>query len=126
MIFRSTFMEDSNAVNCARITGFQTDPDEEGTPLVQADIDEIKYWAFSGDEVVSGHNGVELDPAEVIFDELQGWGKDSTGYNFKHNVQATAFPSGNVVGRIYYKFTNTDGDVMHLEYVGRVRNLLSS
>lgn len=126
MIFKSKFMEDSNAVNAARITGMQTSPDEEGTPLVQADFQEIKYWAYAGSEVVSGHNGVELDPAEVIFDDLQGWSKDDVGFNFKHNVPASAFPIGDIVNRIIYKFTNVDDDVAHLEFIGRVRQVLSS
>jgi len=126
MIFKSSFTEDSNSLNLARLTQLATSPDEEGTPLVQADLTEIKYWAYSGDEVVSGHDEVTLDVSDVIFDTLQGWAKDSVGYNFRHNVAATAFPSGNVIGSIIYKFTNTDGDVMHLEFKGRVANLLSS
>jgi len=126
MIYRSTFTEDSNSLNLARLTGLPSAPDTEGTPLVQADFASITYWAYSNDVVVDGHDGVSLDPADVIFDTLQGWEADETGYNFRHNVAATAFPTGGTIGHVIYKFVNTDGDVMHLDYTGRVKEILSS
>jgi hypothetical protein len=126
IIFRSTFTEDSTAVNMARLTGLEPSPDEEGTPIVQADISEIKYWAYTNDEIVEGHDGIELEVDEVIFDDLQGWNVDEVGFNFKHVVDHSAFPIGGTIGTIEYKFTHNDGLVKRFKFKGRVEETLNS
>ena len=83
MIVRSYLTEDSTHVLRARVTDLPTAPDEEGEPLVQADFESIEYTVHLDDDVVAGHNDANLDPEDVIFDELQGWDKDSVGFNFK-------------------------------------------
>src|SRR4051812_31859089 len=43
--------------------------------------------------------------ASAIFDTLQtdsAWSKDSTGYNFKHSLPATAFPTAGHVYLVVY------------------------
>lgn len=57
--------------------------------------------------------------ASVVFDTLQtgaAWSIDSTGYNFKHDIAATAFPSGNHFYVVEYKFTPAAGEVFFVEY----------
>ena len=124
MIIKSRFVEDSTATIRARITALPTDVD--GVPLVQADFDTIELFAYSNGELVNGFNGVNLDPAEVIYDELQPWEIDDVGFNFKYSISPNAFPTGNVVGQVLVKFTTTAGEVDHVEFKGRIQNVLSS
>ena len=54
-----------------------------------------------------------------VFDALQTdayWTQDTTGYNFKHAMPATAFPTANNVYRVEYKFTPTSGAVFYVEF----------
>lgn len=104
-------------INLARIVG------SEGTNMQQADFASLSgsssgdcgvtatYSIFLLDDqdadrrsVVSGHQHVTIDIADVVFDTLVDddlWDVDDTGYNFKHTIlicDTTAFA---VAGRRY-------------------------
>lgn len=57
--------------------------------------------------------------ASVVFDALQttaAWSFDDTGFNFKHDLAATAFPDAGHVYHVEYKFTPTSGSVFYVVY----------
>ena len=106
----SNVIEDSAAQVLARVLA-------DGVAVVQADISAISYSVFDhsalGDPVVGGHDGVALTVADVVFDTLQTdarWTKDATGYNFRHAIAGTAFPTGGHRYRIEYTFTPISGN----------------
>jgi len=103
-----TIFAESTQANLARIVTVELEE------VKQADCDSIEYTIYLLDDAdasvltpVEGHSGVSLDPAEVIFDELQtvGWTVDATGYNFRHVPDITeheAFPTPQRVYLIVY------------------------
>jgi hypothetical protein len=106
-------IEDSGATFLARIHG------NAGTAITPATISSIAFNVFSlnapSTVVLSGTCTV----SSTVFDTLQTdaiWTKDSTGYNFKYAMAATAFPTGNVRYRVSFKFTPTSGEVFHALY----------
>ena len=68
----------------------------EGATLKRADVASIAYTIYSVDAAgrlaaVDGHDGVVLDLAAVMFDELftgKPWDAvaDASGYNFRHTI----------------------------------------
>jgi len=54
----------------------------------------ITYSVYSaGGAVVGSLENQSLVVSSVIYDTLQGWPQDATGYNFLHAVGPTGFPS---------------------------------
>jgi hypothetical protein len=70
-------------------------------PITQADISSITYTITdtSTGTAVSGHDNASLTVSDVVFDTLQtptldaSWEIDSTGYNFRHDIAGTGWPS---------------------------------
>lgn len=77
-----------------RLTRPSTSPGSSGTPLVQADITSITYTLrrlYKGKwTTVEDHDAVSLTIANVIYDTLQAWGADTTGYNFQHVIDESS------------------------------------
>lgn len=117
-VFIGTVFEDGGAAIMGRVQI------HDGSNAQQADITSITYSVFdvtgkTPDTAISGHSGASLTVADVIFDALQTdsrWTKDTTGYNFRQNIAATAFPTGNHVYEVEYKFTPATGEVFWVKY----------
>jgi len=83
----------------------------DGTPVTQADVASARYSVSLLDEndpdaatPVTGHTGVAVDVASLIFDGLQLddlWDVDGTGYNFRHVLDVSAQPAFATAGRSY-------------------------
>lgn len=61
------------------------------------------------DALVEGYESVAITVDDVIPLSLpRAWGKDGTGYNFRHVVPAEAF-AANALHRVVYRFVDSDG-----------------
>lgn len=99
--------EDAGATCMARVYG------NAATAITQATISSITcavYDLTTGSSVVTPSVVV----ATSVFDTLQTdarWTADATGYNFRYDLPATAFPTGDRRYRIEFVFTPTSGAV---------------
>lgn len=103
---------DSGSTLLARVYG------TAGTYLTQATTSSI---TCAVNDITTGSPVSVITPsivvASVIFDTLQTggmWTKDSTGYNFRHAMPATAFPDAAHVYEVVYTVTPTSGAVFAL------------
>lgn len=95
-----------------------------GSNATQAGISSITYSVFdlssrTPTTPITGHDAAALTVSQVIFDTLQTdgrWSEDSTGYNFRHEVAATAFPTGGHRYRIEYRITPASGQVFVVSF----------
>jgi len=114
-IFGTAF-KNGTAVLLARIV------DSDGDDVQQADVTAVKYSVFEIDPcrpdnltVVAGHDNVSLSVSQVIYDTLQTgglWTVDSTGYNFRHEINvssAEAFPKAGAQYQVRYELTPAAG-----------------
>lgn len=108
-----TCKENSGKTLRARING------HAATPITQASLTTFKYAVTkysSRDDAIEDTNGTvvvaetALTISAVIFDALQSWDVDSTGYNMAHALAATSFPDGNVWYRVEYWADPTSGE----------------
>ena len=94
-VFAQDVLEDSDAVVLLYFDA------HDGSAAQQADITSITYKVIdtTTGSTVSGHDGAALDKTVVIFDTLQTHPRwtFSTGFNFKHQLLYTAFPTGDVI-----------------------------
>ncbi len=104
----------TGAAFMARIRG------SDGSYVTQAATTSI---AYAVSDVTTGASVSVITGSPVVsstvFDTLQtdaAWSKDSTGYNFKHSLAATAFPTIGHVYLVVYTFTPAAGDVYKAEY----------
>jgi hypothetical protein len=111
-----TAFKNGTAVLMARIV------DSDGDNIQQTDVSAVKYSVYELDScrpdnltVVDGHEDVTLTVADVVYDSLQTgglWTVDSTGYNFRHEINVTsaeAFPKAGAQYQVRYQLTPTDG-----------------
>jgi len=117
-LFRGQFDQAANATLLARIADMPTTPFAEGTPYVAADVASIVCTVTVGGTQTWT---ASLVPADVISGTLQGWPRDTLGYNFRHALPAAALPTGDALATIVYLLTLADGYVCSLEYFGPVR-----
>lgn len=107
----------------ARILGW------DGSAITQADISAAEYSIYELDPddpdlrtAVDGHEGVSLEVASVIFNDLQTdlvWTVDETGYNFRHTIDIStdaAFPKAETPYLVEYKLTPTSGQVILVRF----------
>lgn len=83
----------------------------EGTPLTRAQISSISITAkdlWSDDTTLSA---TEIDKNAAVFDTPLAWAEDSTGFNFRYNVPASAFPSKGHKYQVAVTWTLADGRV---------------
>jgi hypothetical protein len=125
-IFGTAF-KNGTAVLMARIV------DAAGANVLQAGIAAIEYAVYELDPcrpdnlaAVSGHDGVSLTVANVIYNSLQTgglWTIDEVGYNFRHEIDvstAEAFPKAGTQYQIRYELTPTTGQKTIVRFQLRV------
>lgn len=107
-IKRANVFEDGGASLMARVVG------NNGASITQAGISTITYAVYdlhAGTEIVAS---TSLTVSAVVFDTLQTdarWTEDTTGYNFRHDIAANVFTTGDLTYRVEYKFTPSSGAV---------------
>ena len=107
----------------ARVVG------DANAAVAQADIASIVYSVYTLDpddpddqEVIDGHEDVALTVADVVFDSLQTdsrWTVDSTGYNFRFEIDVSsdeAFPVRGDVYLVRAELKPTSGQVIVVEW----------
>lgn len=103
--------------------------DWTATAIQVADIAAVEYtvYALDDDDVdaqtpVTGHEGVALVVAEVVFDTLQTddrWTVDTTGYNFAYTIDVSSYAAFSVRGARYlvvFTLTPVVGQAIQLAY----------
>ncbi len=125
--FAGKVSEDGTFSVLARITSLDGTGLEvvagEGNVLTQADIASITCKVFDLGTNRNNTSGTEVTPAPSlavatnVFDTLRttGWGQDSYGYNFRHDVSASYVPDGGEWVLLEYKITLTAGGVAWLK-----------
>jgi hypothetical protein len=111
-----TVWERGGAVVMARVQGTRTSGVADN--MDQSDIDGVTYWVYekytSGYIATSDNASQALTVADVVYNTLQTdnrWTVDSTGYNFRHTLTSTAFPTGGRAYRAQYLFNpNKSGE----------------
>jgi hypothetical protein len=125
-IFGTAF-KNGSAVLMARIV------DSSGANVQQAGIAAIEYSIYEIDPcrpdslvAVTGHDGVSLVVADVIYNSLQTgglWSVDAVGYNFRHEIDVStsaAFPKAGVHYQVRYELTPTTGQKTIVRFQLRV------
>lgn len=135
--FEVKWQEDGSATALARIaarngSGSATGVDGEGNWLQQADISTITFKVFDLDSDTPG-TATESGSVTIVTSVLDTpvtaqtiWTKDTTGYNFLHDLPATYFPSGNRRYQVEYKVTLTGGGVFHGIFTGTAQPVRGS
>lgn len=111
MIYEDTVVvnEDSAFSLLARVT------DTVGTVLTQSDVSSIEYQIYPEDSTTAHVGATSLTVSSVIYDTLQthaAWIKDTTGYNFRHDVAATVLLDPDVTYLVEHKFTLATGTII--------------
>lgn len=99
-----TANEDSGGCLMARVYG------KDAALIQQADFGTITVYWRRGD-VTSSISSSSLSPSTVVFDTLQTdarWTADDTGYNFRWDWDAVAFPDPGLY-RVTVRFAPTSG-----------------
>jgi len=107
----------------ARVVG------EDAQPVTQADISSAKCSVYLLDDddpdsrtAVTGHAGVALVVADLIFDTLQNddlWTVDEVGYNLRHVLDVSANQAFAIAGRRYlveFELTAAAGQVILVRF----------
>ena len=121
---RGTAFEQSTPAMLARLVG------PAGQHVVPADLASCYYSIFQVDLAnhdtltpVDGHDDVELDVNEVFYDSLQtdaAWTRDAVGYNFRHDLDASAnepLPTAGLTYQVRYEATAIDGHRLVWRYL---------
>ena len=128
--FAIVLKEDGSATILGRITarggtGAATGVDGEGNFLKQADIDTITCSIFDLDGTTpdTAISTPTVTKTTSVLDTPVTtaviWTKDSTGYNFIHDLSATSFPEPGRRYEIEYKATLNGGIIFHGLYAGQ-------
>jgi len=120
VLTRGATWEDSGCSVMARVTG------QDGEAITQASITAITCTVFQAGTSV-GTPAVVV--ADSVFDTLQTdsrWTIDDTGYNFRHDVPAVSFATGDKIYRLEYKFDPAAGENFHIVFEIHARGLLTS
>ncbi len=124
-IYEVTAWEDTGVSLMARVEG------TDGANIQQADVSSIAYSVYdittlgSSSEATSG----SLTVSDVVYDTLQTdnrWDRDTTGYNFRHDVAAATLAAGGKIYRAEYKFTPASGEAYHVVFEIKTKNLYRS
>jgi hypothetical protein len=122
-----TAFKNGTALLMARIV------DTAGSPIQQSGVASLEYSIFELDPnlpdeltAIAGHDAVELDVADVIFNIPQTgglWTVDDVGYNFRHEIDVTeteAFPKAGAQYQVRYVLTPTTGQKTIVRFQLRV------
>lgn len=119
------FREDTGKTLLARIQN------PSGTVATQASITTIALTVKNQDGTTT-ISSTGLTISSVIFDTIQGsslsdarWTVDTTGYNFRHEVDSTAFPDPGYATVEYY-VTPLSGEPFSLVWAGPVLPTIGS
>lgn len=121
VIVTGTVWEDGGASMMARVVG------NAGANIVQADIQSIARNVFIGTTLDAGPTALTV--ATVVFDTLQTdarWSIDSTGYNFRDDVAAAIFATGDTRYRLEYAFTPASGEVFQVVFEAKAKAIHTS
>jgi hypothetical protein len=119
-VFPASFVQGASTTVRARLTNERSSPYTEGAAIVPDDVATIECWVYSGDDVVDGFDGATLVVDDVILSSLEGWSEDEVGHNFRHQLPPGAMPVGNILARVSYRVTYSDGFVQRFEARGPV------
>ena len=110
----ATIYEDT-AVSCmSRILG------DDAAAITQSDIASISLSAFKDGSSTASSGPTALTVAAVVYDSYQTdarWTKDSTGYNFRYQVPASVFDSGDATYRLEFEFTPASQPVFFVVFM---------
>ena len=134
---RVKWREDGSCTTLARMTardatGEWTGVAGEGNWLKQADLSAITCAIFDLDSATP--STALSTPTVTIATAIQDtpvtngkiWAEDSIGYNFLHDLAATAFPTGGRNYRVEYKFTTTGSAVSWAVFEGPASEVRTS
>lgn len=135
--FNVMWDEDGDATVLGRITarngtGAATGVDGEGNWLKIADVSTITCKVFDLRSATPSTpiTTPTVTVATAVLDTPVTtnvlWTKDSTGYNFLHDLAASNFPTGEHWYRVEYKVTLSGGAVFFGVYEGPARSIWSS
>lgn len=124
-VYRSSGWEDTGAIVMARVTGTL------GTAVTQASLSSIDCKVFDLDGTTPDTPSATptVTVSTSVYDALQldsRWSDTVTGYNFIHELPASAFPTGDRRYRIEYVFTPASGQVFAVVVEHYAQNLRGS
>ena len=108
----ATIYEDTGITCMARIQG------GDASNITQATTSAITVAVFKNANTSATYTA-SLTVADVVFDALQTdsrWDYDSTGYNFRTELPALVFDTGDATYTVEYKFTPTSGSQYFVIY----------
>lgn len=82
----------------------------DGANAQQADVSSISIKAWDVDDLTTEVLDASLDKTQVVYDTLQTdsrWSEDSTGYNFRYDVEDTVCASAGIY--LFRVTVNTTG-----------------
>ena len=116
-------LKNGSATLLARVIG------ADAQAITQADVASATYSIYLLDDddadsrtVVTGHSGVSLGVAALIFNSLQTddlWTVDAVGYNLRHELDVSANQAFAVAGRRYlveFQLTPGSGQVILVRF----------
>ena len=125
---QGTVFNNGSAVLMARVVN------STAQPITRAEVGTVTYSVLEvpGNGIgqptaVPGHDAVSLDVVGTVFDTPQdddAWTIDSTGYNFRHEIDVTsapAFPNPGVCYLVRYEIQPIDGQKIVCRF--RLRSL---
>lgn len=129
--------EDGDCTVLARVTARDATGEATGSPgeglfLKQADLTSITYAVYDLDSATPGTptaSGTVTIATSILDTPVMTsvlWTLDPYGYNFLHDIAATAFATGNHRYRAEYKFTTTGGKVGWAIYEGVAEAVMTS
>lgn len=128
--FSVVWAEDGSATVLGRLTarngsGSATGVKGEGNWVQQADVSTITYSVFdldSSDPDNALVDGSSVTVGDAVLDSPVTttvlWTRDTTGYNFVHDLPSTTFPTGGHRYLVEYKVTLSGGEVLWGKYTG--------
>lgn len=98
-------------------TGRQNTPTEffarakliDGSYVTQAALSSLRLTVTDENGTVT-YTETGIDKTTTVFDTLQTWDTDGTGYNFAHECSGAAFPSADMTYRVCYFASPTGGE----------------
>ncbi|HYE70399.1 MAG TPA: hypothetical protein VD932_02625 [Aquabacterium sp.] len=104
--------------------------DGKGRYLKQADISSITYAVWDDDDLSTAVATGTVTKTTSIFDTPQTSALDpvwkySRGYNFRHDLGPSCFPTGDRVYTVEYKITTTGGTVSYARFRGKAYETLT-